>query len=79
MILQYTVHFDESDDRWHVCYPIPGADTFASVVDCPSQSSAADERIRIIGAAEREQAQFERVFDRNRKFLPRRFGNEHDD
>ena len=78
-MLQYTVHCDEASGRWHVCYPVPGTDALASVMDCPSQSSAADERLRFIRDAEREQRELLRVFDQNRKFLPRRFGNEHDD
>lgn len=78
-MLTYLVHCDEQSGRWHVCYRVPGTDALASVADCPSQHSAADERIRIIRQAEREHRELERVFDQNRKFLPRRFNNEHDD
>lgn len=79
MILVYTVHCDVASGRWHVCYPIPGSNALASVMDCPSQASAAEERIRIIREAEREHRELQRIFDQNRKFLPRRFNNEHDD
>jgi len=78
-MMDYLVHYDEYSDRWHVCYRIPGTNALSSVADCPTQYSAAEHRRVVIREAQREQRELERVFDQNRKFLPRRFNNELDD
>lgn len=78
-MLAYFIHYDDTADRWHVVYRIPGTNGLSSVVDCPSQSSAAEQRLHIMREADRERQSLVKVFDQQRRLLPRRFNNEIDD
>jgi hypothetical protein len=77
--MDYFLHYDETNNRWHVCYRVPGTTVLSSVVDCPSEASARAQVNECIRLDATERASLERVFDSQRRLLPRRFNNELDD